>query len=96
MKRSQAQPLKDVLRAYVKAKGWNRNMVEGNIKNNWKQIMGPTIAAKTSNIYLKENTVFIYLNSSVLRNELMMMQDQIVERLNEAIGEELVQQVVLR
>ena len=96
MKRSQAKPLKDILRAYIKAQGWNQSMIENNVRNTWQQMMGPAIASKTTNIYLKQGVLYINLNSAVLRNELMMMHDQIVVRFNEAVGEDIIQKVVLR
>lgn len=96
MKRSQAKPLKDILRAYVKAQGWSQSMIESSAMDTWRQLMGPTVASKTSNVFLKNGILYINLNSAVLRNELMMMQDQIVARFNEAVGEEVIFKVVLR
>ena len=96
MKRSQAQPLKDILKAYVKAQGLKRPMIEGNVKSTWLKLMGPSIASKTSNIYIKDSVLYINLNSAVLRNELMLMQDAIISRFNEAVGEDVVERVILR
>ena len=96
MKRSQAKPLKDILRAYVKAQGWNRSMIESNVKNTWQKLMGPTIASRTTNVFLKQGVLYINIDSAVLRNELMMMHDQIVVRFNEAVGDDIVSKVVLR
>jgi hypothetical protein len=40
--------------------------------------------------------LFVHLSSSVVRNELFMLQDEIIRKLNDAAGEELVTGIVFR
>ena len=96
MRRKQAEPLKDVLREYVRAMGMQRKLKVHNIKPIWHKLMGPVISGKTTNIYIKNQVLYVNLNSAVLRNELMMLRDKIVERVNEYVGDELIKDVVLR
>ena len=63
--------------------------------NIWEDIAGKVITARTKRIYLKDGVLHIYLTSSVLRNELMMLRDSLKSRINSRAGEEVVREIVL-
>jgi predicted nucleic acid-binding Zn ribbon protein len=96
MRKSNTQPLKDVLRAYIDALGHRRKLKEVNIIASWEALMGKTIARNTREIYIKNKVLFVYLDSAALRNELLFYKEKIVAHLNEHAGEEIVEKVVLR
>lgn len=62
----------------------------------WPQMMGPTIAEYTQQIYLKNGTLYISLTSAVLRNELLMCREMLIKRLNKEIGSPLVKEIIFR
>ena len=96
MKRTPAQPLGDLLRKYVEANGMRRKLKEKSIRTLWGEILGEVILRRTNNIYIKNKTLFVYLDSSTVRNELMMMRGSIIEKINEHSGELLINNIVLR
>jgi hypothetical protein len=97
MKRSKSQPLKDVLEDYVKAlKKMSPKYGEAQIVNAWQQIVPKPIFMATKNIYLKDGTLFVSFNSSVVRQEMYMVKDGLIRHLNDAAGQELVKEIVLR
>jgi len=65
------------------------------IRNKWEEIMGKAISNKTSSIELFKGTLRIRLNSSVLKQELIFAKDKIKTHLNEAIGKEVIKEVIL-
>ena len=54
------------------------------------------MARVTKNIYIKDRTLFVQLGSSVVRSELMMIRDEIMKRLNERAGKDVIDKIVLR
>jgi hypothetical protein len=54
------------------------------------------ISNKTNNIFIKDKKLFVYLNSSIARNELSMVKDDLVKRLNQQAGGEVIEDIVLR
>ena len=66
------------------------------IEEVWEQMMGRTIAKYTEKIKIINTTLFIYTNVGPLRNELMYQKEKIIERVNEAFGEKLIQEVVIQ
>ncbi len=88
--------LTDVLKEYKKEMGIENRLREVELINSWEEIAGKAIAKRTSKVYLRGGTLYIHLTSSVVRNELMMIREVLIQRLNEKAGDELVKSVVLK
>ncbi len=58
--------------------------------------MGKTIAKYTTKIEIINNTLFVYTPVGPLKNELQYQKSQIIERINEALQEKLITEVVIR
>ena len=58
--------------------------------------MGNGINNYTTAIELKNDTLYVQLSSSALREELSYGKQKIIELLNEEIGKEIVNKIVLR
>lgn len=62
----------------------------------WRELLGSGVNKYTKNVYLKRNTLYVQLSSSVLRAELQMNKESLIEKLNEAAGMPIVYDIVLR
>ena len=96
MRRSNTQKIGDVLQEYVRALKIQSKLNEVRIRERWEELMGPTIASATKSVVLYNGNLVVQLKSSVIRNELMMMKSKIAERLNESMGQNVIQRVVLK
>lgn len=88
--------LVDVLAEYKKEMNIETRLKEVEVINSWESIAGRAISSRTSKIFIKNNQLHIYLTSSVVRNELMMMRESIKARVNEMAGEEIVSEIILK
>ncbi len=66
------------------------------IEDAWENIMGKTIARYTDKIEIIKSTLFIYSTVAPLKNELLYQKEKIIERVNEALGEKVIKEVVIR
>lgn len=66
------------------------------IEELWGNIMGRTIAKYTDKIEIINQTLFIRTNVGPLKNELLYQKEKIIERVNEAMGEKVIKQVVIQ
>ncbi len=66
------------------------------IEDAWENIMGKTIARYTDKIEIVKSTLFIYSTVAPLKNELLYQKEKIIERVNEALGEKVIKDVVIR
>ena len=93
---NEEQNISDVLKAFVKKNKLEKGLNKVNVKDVWNAQMGPAIAKYTTQIELKGKTLFVALSSSVLREELSYGKSKIIKMMNEELGEELVEKLVLR
>lgn len=65
------------------------------IEEVWVEIMGQTIAKYTDKIRLTGSTLFVTTSVAPLKNELLYQKDIIIKRVNEALGEKVIKDVVI-
>ncbi len=90
------QSIGDVLQQFVKKNNLQKGLDSVNVEEAWHSEMGPAINKYTTAINLRKDTLYISLNSSVLREELGYGKSKIIKNLNEALGKELIKKLVLR
>jgi predicted nucleic acid-binding Zn ribbon protein len=94
MKKSNAQPLKEVLQEYVNALKINQKLKEVSLVTSWENIVGRTITKATKDIYIKDRKLFVVLNSSVIRHELTLIKEPLISRLNEEVKANVISDIV--
>ena len=62
----------------------------------WEELMGKTIASRTSKIFFKGNTLYVELTSAPLKQELILAKEKIIKTLREQVGEKAIQDIVFR
>ena len=67
-----------------------------NAREAWTNLMGNGVNNYTTAIELRNDTLFVSLSSSVLREELSLGKSKIIKLLNEELGKELITKIVLR
>ena len=79
---------------------WTNKLEKGldkvNAQKAWENIMGNGVNSYTREVRLERGILYVSLSSAVLREELSHGKSKIVSMLNEALGKDLVQKVVLR
>ncbi len=96
MRRSITQPLADVLRDYVRENNIGKKLKEVDIVQSWEELLGKTIAHYTRSIVLRNHILFVEISSSVVKNELFMMREEIKRKLNEKAGEEMIEKIIFK
>lgn len=65
------------------------------IEEVWEQIMGKTIAKYTDKIVIQGDKLIITTYVAPLKQELVYQKETIILRVNEALGEKVVKEVVI-
>lgn len=79
----------------------NQSRIKGDIQamqieELWEKLMGKTIARYTENLKIINRTLFITTNVAPLKQELLYQKEKIKLRVNEALGEKLIDEVVVK
>lgn len=60
----------------------------------WPELMGKAVANRTTQIYIMQKKLFVRLESSVVKNELLMVRTGIIQKINERAGAEVIIDIV--
>lgn len=79
----------------------NESRIKGSIQalqveEVWEQIMGKTIARYTDSINIIDKTLFISTHVAPLKQELVFQREKIKLRVNEALGQNVINDVVIK
>ena len=96
MRKSNTQILSDVLKNYVHENKLDRKLSEMDLIKSWESVMGKMVSRYTANLYIQNSVLFVETTSPIVRNELLMMKEEIRVRLNEVAGEELIKTIIFR
>lgn len=86
--------LKDAIGKMLDVYRLRRKFDETSIVAIWPEIMGNAVANRTKQIYIYDKKLFIRLESSVIKNELVMVRHGIIQKLNEHAGNEVITEIV--
>jgi predicted nucleic acid-binding Zn ribbon protein len=65
------------------------------IKSNWSEIVGNTIAKYTTDLYLRNGVLFIKVAHTALKQELSFRKEEIKTAVNKALKEDAIQEIVI-
>ncbi len=90
MKKNQAQPIGDMIRKVLRDQGLESPLNEYRLIQSWQEVLGKGIASYTTNLYIKNQVLHVHLTSSVLRQELTMCRERLVQSLNQHVGAQVI------
>jgi predicted nucleic acid-binding Zn ribbon protein len=96
MRRSKTITIAEAVNDYLKEMKLDGKLSEVSVINSWEEIVGRAISSRTTKIYIKDHILYVHLKSSVVRNELLMLREELREKLNQKAGSEVVKEIVLR
>ena len=96
MRRSNTQSLSEVIREYIRENRIERKLKEVDAVKSWENLLGKTISRYTRNISISNKILYVEISSAVVKNELVMMREEIRRKINENAGEELVTRIVFK
>ncbi|NLN30914.1 MAG: DUF721 domain-containing protein [Bacteroidales bacterium] len=96
MRRSKTISLAEAIQDYIKAMKLDKGLGETALIGSWEEVTGKAIASRTKKLYIRDGILYVYLSSSVVRNELMMLRQELMKKLNRKAGSEIIRDIVLR
>ncbi len=93
---SNTNTLEEAIQRLLKAYRLDGKMLEIDVVDAWEKVMGPLIKSKTNEAWVKDRVLHVRLESSTLREELSYGKPQIIKNINDHIGQEFLNDVVLK
>lgn len=96
MKRNDAAQIGDIIRHFLRQESLESPLNERRLIAAWGEVLGPTIAAYTRELFIKNQTLYVHLTSAPLRQELMMQRELLVRNLNRHVGAQVIANIIFR
>jgi len=96
MRRQTTSTIGEAMSLWLDAMKLRQKVDESRIISSWDSTVGSFIASKTRNIYIKDRTLFVFVDSSVVRNELLLAKGKLLAGLNRAAGGDVIVDIVFR
>ena len=94
MRKTNDKYLKEALEQMLKVYKIKRRFDETAVVAHWPNFVGKAVANRTKEIYVHERKLFLRIESSVIKNELMMIRSQIIDKINEDAKGILVEEII--
>jgi predicted nucleic acid-binding Zn ribbon protein len=94
MRRTNDKSLKEAIEQMLQVYKIKRRFEETAIIAEWPILVGKSVANRTKELYIHDKKLFLRIESSVIKNELLMMRKQIIEKINEKAKEILVEEII--
>jgi len=88
--------MQDAIQQFLKKSRLKSGIQALQIEEVWEKLMGKTIAKYTDKIQIINSTLYINTQVAPLKNELLYQKNQIIERINEVLGEKTITEVVIK
>ena len=96
MERKEVKKIGSLLDEYVKANNLEDGLAEYRIIKLWRELLGVSVSKKTKSLAIRNRKLFVTLHSSVIRNELLMIKDTLIQRLNAEAGRDVIDDIILK
>lgn len=89
------KPLGDLIKEFYELHKGPDYMNEIKVINSWPKVVGSFIASHTIDLSIKNNILFVRVDSDALRSELSYSKSLLMKNLNAIAGKEVVKEIVL-
>jgi predicted nucleic acid-binding Zn ribbon protein len=90
MFRRQVRTLGDVLWQYLRREGLETPLLQKRLIDNWEEVAGSLAARFTEEKFIRNQTLFVKISRPALRQDLNMMRSDLIVRLNQSVGAQII------
>ncbi|MES2616547.1 MAG: DUF721 domain-containing protein [Bacteroidota bacterium] len=86
----------EALQSLLGDKRMIKGLTESTIKDKWEEMMGKVIAKHTTGMYIKDKTLIVYFNSSIIKNEFTYNKEKAIQIINEALAYDAINDLIIK
>ena len=86
MFRREVKSVADVLQQLLREEGLETPLQQKRLIDSWETLTGRIVARYTTEKFIQNQTLYVKIVNPALRQDLAMMRQQLVKRLNEQVG----------
>ena len=82
--------LDDAIVDFLRDSGMEKPVLEVQIEEVWPQVMGDVVTRLTRSVEVKDGVLLVRVNSAALKTQLFENRFELVRKLNEAVGAQVI------
>lgn len=94
MRKANDKSLKEAIEQMLQVYKIKRRFDETGVIASWPQLVGKSVANRTKELFIRDKKLFLRIESSVIKNELMLMRTQIINKINDEAKGILVKEII--
>jgi predicted nucleic acid-binding Zn ribbon protein len=94
MRKANDKSLKEAIEQMLNVYKIKRKFDETSVIAHWPELVGKPVANRTKELFISNKKLFLRVESSVIKNELMMMRTQIIDKINEEAKVILIEEII--
>ncbi len=94
MRKANDKSLKEAIEQMMQVYKIKRKYDETGVISAWPDLVGKSVANRTKELFIHDKKLFLRIESSVIKNELMLMRTQIINKINEEAKSLLVEEII--
>ena len=87
--------IKNLLNIFLKKNNLEKGLLDLEVKRAWHELMENGVSNYTTDVSLKNKTLYIKLSSPALKEELSYAKEKLMKLINERFKKKIVQKIVL-
>lgn len=95
MQRTKVKSIGELLQAYLRQEGLETPLAQHRVLDEWNNAVGPGYAHYVSEMFIRNQTLHVFLKSPALRQNLMMRRTELVRELNRRVGMQVITDIQL-
>ncbi len=94
MRKANDKSLKEAIDQMMQVYKIKRRFDETAVIAAWPELVGKPVANRTKELFISNKKLFLRIESSVIKNELMLMRTQIIDKINDEAKTILIDEII--
>jgi predicted nucleic acid-binding Zn ribbon protein len=94
MRKTNDKSLKEAIEQMLNVYKIKRRYDETHVLAAWPDLVGKPVANRTKELFIRDRKLFLRIESSVIKHELVNMRSQIIEKINNEAKMVLIEEIV--
>lgn len=93
MFRRKVKPVSDIVAELLRSQGLETPLMQRRLIESWESVAGEVVARYTESKFIKNQTLMVKITNPALRSDLNMMRTILKDKLNAAVGSQVIADV---
>ncbi|TAK59708.1 MAG: DUF721 domain-containing protein [Bacteroidetes bacterium] len=96
MKTSSPKPFSSILETVIQNLGIGGKLKKAEAMDKWAEVVGEQIGRVTAPVRIEGETLVVHVTSSAWRNELVFLKKELITKVNNSVGQEIIKEIIFR